>query len=205
MAKTEQGNRMGRGAVIESKCAAVSGEFGMAMLRKHFAEDADAILAALGAYSRGPRKGLPRGYVHWEKVVEGGFDYRDGERCVISQRGARRWRVLDGADAEYSKNIGAEVAAARVVTADAVRRARLAPRADPDLFDQAMRAHRGARKLLRDAYITGDAMDMDHFLIVIRCARKLLREARNHAKPITLGERLIPGCTCGWPEACRCD
>lgn len=25
------------------------------------------------------------------------------------------------------------------------------------------------------------------------------------AAPVTLGERLIPGCTCGWPERCRCD
>lgn len=205
MGTTVQGNRLGRGAVIERKCAALSGEFGMAMLRRHFADDADAILAALGAYSRGPRKGLPRGYVHWEKVVEGGFDYRDGERCVVNQRGARRWRVLDGADADYSKDIGATIVAIRLVAADAVRRARLATRVNVDLFDQAMRVHRGARQALRDAHITGDAMDMGYFLIVIRRARKLLREARNHAKPVTLGERLIPGCKCGWPEACRCD
>ena len=24
-------------------------------------------------------------------------------------------------------------------------------------------------------------------------------------KPVTLGERLIPGCSCGWAESCRCD
>lgn len=106
-APTRQGNRAGRGAVVELRSAALSGEFGMTMLRAKFPDTADAILARLGVYSRGPRKGQPRGYIHWLKVVEGGYDY--ARRRVLSQRGAQEWRVLENASNE-SRDIGAELA-----------------------------------------------------------------------------------------------
>lgn len=89
---TRQGNRLGRSAVIEAKSAALSGEFGKQMLSAKFAKDADAIMAKLGVYSRGPRKGMQRGYVHWEKVIEGGFDYRSNRRYVVLP-GTQDWSV----------------------------------------------------------------------------------------------------------------
>lgn len=91
---TTQGNRAGRACRFEAKSAALSSDFGMKMLHAKFAEDADAILTALGTYTRGPRKGLPRGYVHWEKITEGGWDYRRDAKCVRLP-GTHKWRVLD--------------------------------------------------------------------------------------------------------------
>ena len=87
---TEQGNAYGRSCVIQHRSAALSSDFGMKMLRAKF-PDADAILAELGTYSRGPRKGLPRGYVHWTKISEGGFDY---EARIVRRPGTEDWRVM---------------------------------------------------------------------------------------------------------------
>jgi len=95
--KTAQGNRMGRSVVIEGKAAALSTDFGMKMLRAKFPDEADAILAHLGVYSRGPRKGLPRGYIHWDKIVEGGFHYGEGR---VLYPGTRGWRVMPDTNPE---------------------------------------------------------------------------------------------------------
>lgn len=96
---TRQGNRAGRSIVSQKHFAALSGEFGMRMLRTKFPNEADEILKELGTFTRGPRKGSPRGYIHWEKIVEGGFDY---ERRMVVGRGTREWDVLrdDYADSE---------------------------------------------------------------------------------------------------------
>ena len=40
---------------------------------------ADALYAALPQYSRGPRRGMVKGYVHWTKCERGGW-VRGGER-----------------------------------------------------------------------------------------------------------------------------
>lgn len=96
---TAQGNRAGRGAVCEHKAAALSSEFGLKMLNAKFPEGAKLYLAKLGTFSRGPRKGLPRGYIHWVKVVEGGWDYSRNARGVM-RPGCIEWIVREGADPE---------------------------------------------------------------------------------------------------------
>ena len=85
---------------IESKSAALSGDFGQKMLRLKFPETADKILAELGVYSRGPRKGLPRGYIHWDKVAVGGWNYNDLRlERGLQKPGCYNWAVSrDGAD-----------------------------------------------------------------------------------------------------------
>ena len=84
---------------IESESAALSGDFGQKMLRLKFPETADKILAELGVYSRGPRKGQPRGYIHWDKVVVGGWNYSDLRlERGIQKPGCYNWGVSrDGA------------------------------------------------------------------------------------------------------------
>ena len=72
---TIQGNRAGRACVVQEKVAALSSEFGMELFKRKFPTTAAQLLEELGTYTRGPRKGLPKGYVHWTKVVEGGWDY----------------------------------------------------------------------------------------------------------------------------------
>jgi hypothetical protein len=89
---------MCRGARVEHKSAALSGEFGMRMFEAKFpAAQRPLYLAKLGVYSRGLRKGMPRGYIHWIKVVEGGWDYSDKRRGVL-RRGTYEWVVRETAD-----------------------------------------------------------------------------------------------------------
>lgn len=97
--RTHQGNRAGRGAVVEYKCAALSTDFGLKMLEAKFPNEAKLYLAVLGVYSRGPRKGLPRGYIHWVKVVEGGWDYSRKQRGVM-RPGCIEWRVIPSQNPE---------------------------------------------------------------------------------------------------------
>jgi hypothetical protein len=87
---TRQGNKLGRSCVIRDMSAPLSGEFGMRMLRTKFPEHADAVLHHLGTITRGPRKGQPRGVLHWEKVLEGGFHYGEGR---VVYPGTRGWCV----------------------------------------------------------------------------------------------------------------
>lgn len=93
----------GRGAKWETKQAALSGDFGMQLFRRKFGEHADKLLTEFGTYSRGPRKGLPRGYIYWQKVTEGGWGnrtpfarfpsmgvLRPGSRCFMVSLNAMR-------------------------------------------------------------------------------------------------------------------
>jgi hypothetical protein len=57
--------------------AALSSPFGLELFRRKFGAQADEILAKFGTYSRGPRKGLPRGYLYWQKVTAGGWGNLD--------------------------------------------------------------------------------------------------------------------------------
>lgn len=97
---TRQGNRAGRSARYELKCASLSSDFGMKMLRAKFAADAELYLAKLGVYSRGPRKGLPRGYIHWVKVVEGGWDYNPRSGRGVMYPGCIEWAVRESMSPE---------------------------------------------------------------------------------------------------------
>lgn len=107
MKNTRQGNRAGRSAVIEIRMAALSTEFGMKMLHSKFPEQVNDIINRLGTYSRGPRKGMVRGYIHWEKVIEGGFDYRMDRRQVV-RPGTQCWDVKDAKDVSVVGELNAE-------------------------------------------------------------------------------------------------
>lgn len=61
-------------ATIEHKAAALSGEFGLAFAVRRFGQ---ALVDIIPLYSRGPRKGLTKGYIVWDKVVKGGWK-KDG-------------------------------------------------------------------------------------------------------------------------------
>lgn len=95
--RTAQGNKLGRAAVREYKFAALSTDFGLKMLHQKFGEQAATFLAILGTYTRGPRKGKPRGYIHWTKVLEGGWDYSRERRGVL-YRGTMDWLVSYNGD-----------------------------------------------------------------------------------------------------------
>lgn len=166
-------DNMGRGARIELRSAALSGEFGMKMLREKFVADADAILARLGVYSRGPRKGLPRGYIHWEKVVEGGFDYRVERRTVV-RRGTQEWRVLENANPD-SDDVSLVVAHDRIAAEDAAERARRAAMPpNEQCIERAMKMRKKAHQIMRDDGEFG----REDFHYYMGRARKHLRDAR---------------------------
>lgn len=107
--KTRQGNRAGRAVVAEDKSAALSTEFGLHMLRAKFPELAEEILARLGVFSKGPRKGLPRGYIHWRKVIEGGWNY---SKASVERPGCANWVVRENAMPD-SADIGRAVFVAK--------------------------------------------------------------------------------------------
>lgn len=106
MGITKQGNALGRGCVIKCSSAALSSEFGMKMLLNRFPNDAEKVLAKVGVYSRGPRKGLPRGYVVWEKVEEGGWDYNGGG---VIRPGTRNWNVCLSPDPSDRTSVIGEI------------------------------------------------------------------------------------------------
>lgn len=165
--RTRQGNRAGRSAVIEYRCAPLSSEFGMRMLREKFPDLADEILARLGTVSRGPRLGQQRGTIMWEKVVEGGFDYRSEERRVVHP-GTQKWDVgLSGGNsivaAIHADRLRAENTGRRVWEA-------IAPKCVL-LVERATRQHRAAIDAIRDD-------DSEGFRYWIAKALASIREAR---------------------------
>lgn len=80
-----------RGCIKQFRFAALSEDFGMELFKKKAGAFADSILAELGTYSRGKRKGKQKGFIHWVKVVEGGFDY--GDTNTVLRRGSFDYRV----------------------------------------------------------------------------------------------------------------
>lgn len=77
-------------ALAYKKSAPVYRDFVRPFLERHFsAAVVDALFEALPVYSRGPRKGLKKGYVHWTKVERGGW-HREGP----SYNGSPQGRVL---------------------------------------------------------------------------------------------------------------
>lgn len=80
-----------RGCIKQFRFAALSEDFGMELFKKKAGVFADSILAELGTYSRGKRKGRQKGFIHWVKVVEGGFDY--GDTHTVLRRGSFDYRV----------------------------------------------------------------------------------------------------------------
>ncbi|MCY9865008.1 hypothetical protein OTK49_21050 [Vibrio coralliirubri] len=81
----------GRGCVKQKLSASLAEDFGLELFKKKAGSHAERILAELGTYSRGKRKGKQKGFIHWVKVVEGGFDYY-GSRTVV-YRGSSDYRV----------------------------------------------------------------------------------------------------------------
>lgn len=80
-------------AQVERKAAALSGEFGLKFLRSRFGNEvAEMILEHFGTYSRGPRKGLNRGYIVWDKCTEGGWRRTD-TGGYVQRRGVMGVRV----------------------------------------------------------------------------------------------------------------
>lgn len=83
-------------AQIQHRRAALADQFGRDMLVHHFGEErAAAILAKYGLYSRGKRKGQHRGWIHWEKVVSGGWVREFGRASggFVRRPGACNWAV----------------------------------------------------------------------------------------------------------------
>ncbi|WP_415913341.1 hypothetical protein [Neptuniibacter sp. QD37_11] len=82
----------GRPCKLQKLTAALSTEFGIELFRKKAGKHADRILAEMGVYSHGKQKGQQKGFLHWIKVVEGGFDYSDQRRGVL-RGGSIEYRV----------------------------------------------------------------------------------------------------------------
>ncbi len=65
-------------AVVVAKSAPLSSDFGRSFVERRFGTEAAArIYALLPKFTRGPRKGLVKGSVYWDKCTVGGW-VRDG-------------------------------------------------------------------------------------------------------------------------------
>lgn len=86
-------------ASVELKQAALSSDFGKQLFVKKFGEQAASmIMEAFGVYKSGPRKGLQRGYLHWEKCTVGGW-YRSlngSSQGGVRKPGSRNYRACLG-------------------------------------------------------------------------------------------------------------
>jgi hypothetical protein len=78
-------------AKIDRKSSSLASEFGLDWATKLFGAEA---LAELPRFSRGPRKGLLKGFVLWLNVSEGGWD-PEAQRVVRPGRTARAWIAAD--------------------------------------------------------------------------------------------------------------
>lgn len=77
---------------VEMKIVSVESDFGEKIAREKFG---DAHYAALPEYTRGPRKGAKKGFVHWDKCTVGGWS-RD-RNCVVYP-GSHNWRLSTSQD-----------------------------------------------------------------------------------------------------------
>lgn len=98
MSRTFEQNA-GRSCKIEYRSASLSESFGLELFKRKAGKHADRILAELGTYSKGKRQGKPRGFIHWIKVVEGGYDYCTG-RGVLT-KGSIDYRVTKEYGSEH--------------------------------------------------------------------------------------------------------
>jgi len=72
-------SQLGRACELIERRAKLSSDFGLNLLKKKVsAERLEEILNEVGVLKSGPNAGKPRGYIVWNKILEGGFDYQKG-------------------------------------------------------------------------------------------------------------------------------
>lgn len=89
-------------AACEHKCAPLHTDFAKEFVHRRYGDAiAGLIYSLLPTFSRGPRKGLVKGYVHWDKVTEGGWrSGAPGERSGVVRPGTQNVKIcLKGYDA----------------------------------------------------------------------------------------------------------
>lgn len=93
-------------ASIERKSAPLHSDFGRDFLNRRFGErDATLILSLLPTYSRGPRRGLAKGYIHWDKVTVGGWRHDANGLGHVERPGTRNVRVCASNDPDSRGSI----------------------------------------------------------------------------------------------------
>ncbi len=106
-------------AVVEHRCVAMSTDFSQTLVAEKFGPE---VLARLPLYSRGPRKGLPKGYLCWRKCTVGGWSRM--RQCVVYP-GTSEWCVrlaVDYMDPENQTVLATwERGSGTTIVADAAR------------------------------------------------------------------------------------
>lgn len=80
-------------AAYERKSVDLSNEWAATTAREKFGAE---IVARFPTFSKGPRKGLPKGYLCWVKCTEGGWTYEDtgnGRGGGVLKPGSHFWRL----------------------------------------------------------------------------------------------------------------
>ncbi len=88
-------------ASIEHKVAPLCGEWGYKVAVEKFGQ---ALVDALPVYTRGPRKGKPKGALCWTKVGVGGWS-REGGLGHVERPGVRDWRITLSPNSTYDHGV----------------------------------------------------------------------------------------------------
>jgi hypothetical protein len=91
--------RRGQYARAYQRSAPLYTEFAKEFLLRHFSPAVvEALYANLPTYTRGPRKGMLKGYVHWLKCEVGGWYRGDGGHGYVMRPGSHKITVTLGND-----------------------------------------------------------------------------------------------------------
>lgn len=85
-------------AVVEEKSSPLHAEFSRQFLERHFSPTVVAALyGALPTYSQGPRRGLVKGYVRWDRCIRGGWRHFPSGKSGVQRPGTSNVHVvMDG-------------------------------------------------------------------------------------------------------------
>lgn len=77
-------------AAIEKKVAFLSSDWGLQVATEKFGAD---LIAQMPTYSRGARKGKPKGALTWIKCTEGGWMRMEGGQGGVTRPGTYDWAL----------------------------------------------------------------------------------------------------------------
>lgn len=93
-------------ARVEKKIAKLSTDFGYKVAVEKFGQ---ALVDAMPTYSRGPRKGKPKGALCWTKCERGGWVGKGSDGCQplghVARPGSSDWRLTLSPDSQHDQGL----------------------------------------------------------------------------------------------------
>jgi hypothetical protein len=77
-------------AAVEKKVAFLSSDWGLQVATEKFGAE---LISQMPTYTRGPRKGKPKGALTWTKCTEGGWQRSQGGQGGVTRPGTYDWAL----------------------------------------------------------------------------------------------------------------